>query len=451
MNTKTLYLILLFFPLVSFLSCNRPQSTETEYVADNPNFVSLTFAAMDSIPGLDKAVFTLENDTLLKDSVIVNLDSLPFQTRVDSVYPTFYFKSTSGSFIYSNDTIFLTGNDTIDFSELVYVHNISADGTKSVTHPVKVNVHQVEPELYVWKKLSDNVIHSDIIGSQQKVVFFKDSFLYYISNGIENVLYTAVDPAGEWKEETLKFTSASSFGYNFQYMVNHNGKLFVTNNQKELYSTTNGKSWAKVDVKFEGGTLYNLLFSLRGNLWAISESAEKTYHFASSPDGITWTKKSSLPGGFPVSNYASLVFQSRLGNPKAIVLGGNDENGVLKKQNWSTETGDYWVNLGKEDNTLGPVAGAALIQYDGKILMFGGMGSDNMVTKNYYRESVDQGLSWFVPDTAYNKLPEDYVPRSYQSAIVVEKDKRIYLIGGKDNANTYFDVWTGKLNRMSFE
>ena len=66
-------------------------------------------------------------------------------------------------------------------------------------------------------------------------------------------------------------------------------------------------------------------------------------------------------------------------------------------------------------------------------------------------ESANEGLSWAVPDSASNVLPEGYAARAYQSLILDEEDKRFYLIGGRNSARTFSDVWSVKLNRMYFE
>lgn len=458
MKTFKSYIILLSALLVSIASCSRTEDPTNEEIAADPTFISLTFAANDSIPDLKSTKFELTGDSsgsIVKWGIITNVDSLPYQSKLEKLLPIFYFKSSSSTYAYvyadayTNDTINLYETDTIDFTHPVRILNTSSDRTAQARYEVVVNVHQIEPELYVWKKLSNNITEN--IGSEQKALLFGNKYLYFLSNGLNNYLYSASTPSSNWSNETLNFVQAPTSEIRFRYMTDYNNTLYVTTNTNELYASTDGATWNKKNYTIDNGAkIYNLLFSLNNNLWAIAQLNDE-YFFVSTTDGTAWTKKASLPDNFPVGNFASLVFKSRLGNPKAIVLGGNDKTGELKKANWSTENGEYWVNLGQEDKTLGAVAGATLVQYDDKLLMFGGMDSDNMVVENYYRESTDQGLSWSVPDTTYNKLPDDYAPRSFQSAIVDENDKRIYLIGGKDNITTYSDVWTGKLNRMFFD
>jgi len=92
------------------------------------------------------------------------------------------------------------------------------------------------------------------------------------------------------------------------------------------------------------------------------------------------------------------------------------------------------------NTTLGSLSGATIIPYNDKLLLFGGLGSDGYVVENQYMESIDEGLSWSVPDTLYNRLRQvnisssgdttyiDYQPRAYQSVlnVVVEHPDKDY-------------------------
>ena len=104
-----------------------------------------------------------------------------------------------------------------------------------------------------------------------------------------------------------------------------------------------------------------------------------------------------------------------------------------------------------------------MVIYDDKLLLFGGADENREVVDNFYMVSIDEGLSWSAPDTTYNQLQQliitptatgpdtayvNYEPRYLQTALV--KGKEIILIGGRDRSKVYTDVWTGKLNRLSF-
>jgi hypothetical protein len=159
-----------------------------------------------------------------------------------------------------------------------------------------------------------------------------------------------------------------------------------------------------------------------------------------------------LPVGFPLTDFAAVSFTSRVGGkPKAIVIGGKDVNGAILNTNWNTENGTYWVNFNENashSKSLDTLAlGASLISYDSKLFVFGTK-KDNVAVPQY-KVSLDEGLTWKAPDTLYNRLPKTYTQRNY-SSVVVDNSNRIYIVGGKANAAILTDVWTGKLNSLSF-
>jgi len=440
---------------VVLLSACLDTTTETTAISSNPCFVSLTFAANDSIPNIEDAVFTLEYDALLNDSIIVNLDSLPYQTRIDSVNPTFSFYSTAGArLIFEKDSVDISGTDTIDFSQSVKLRNYASDGVTSKAYNIKVNVHKVEPEWYVWSKVIDLDTHQ---ATSQKAIVLKNILFYYLNNGTTNYLYKSAD-GYNW---TTAPVSNLPNNVTFSDLTAFNDSLYITDNNF-IYKSANGSDWTAQSV-----TNYNvksILFSLNSKLWAVtqSKSDNSKYYFANSSDGIVWAVITSnvIPDRFPVNDFSALSFSSRTGKPKAIVIGGTDSESKI--MSWSTENGTYWTTFSIENNTLDTLAtGASIIPYDNKLLLFGKR-TDKV--SNHFKQSIDEGLSWQIPDSTYNYLPTNYNYRSYQSAIVfkpatynatiplVEKQttNRIFVIGGKNETGILSDIWTGKLNRKNF-
>ena len=82
------------------------------------------------------------------------------------------------------DTLVLTGKDTIDFTKVQSITNYSANKLVSRTYPIKVNVHQIESELYVWKRLVNSIYNHS--SNAQQAVFFKNRFLFYASSDSQN-------------------------------------------------------------------------------------------------------------------------------------------------------------------------------------------------------------------------------------------------------------------------
>ena len=454
--------ILLFAIIAFFSSCLN--SSDSTTVSTKAYFSSLTFATNDSIPYLSSAKFTLEFDAKLADSIIVNVDSLPYKTRIDSVYPTFSFKSSAGAklyflpgYKYNKDSAWITGTDTIDFRKDIKVKNYATDGKTTRTYVVRTNVHKVDPEVYVWAKAGENM--SSVDAKYQKAITIGDKLFYYQNDGSNSYLYTSTD-GFSWGAATVTGLPVNT---PLDDMIEFNGQIFLSRDGFNLYSSSDGANWSKNALT--AFSFKSLLFVLNSQLWAVVQSArDATYHFANSTDGVNWTMIGAIPDNFPVTDFASTSFTQPTGKSKAIVLSGLSPNGTLLNNRWSTEDGAYWVDFSIENHTLDTLAlGVSVISYDRKLLAFGKRTDNNKV---YYKISKDDGLSWANPDTVRNVLPEALkaTPRSYSSMVVfkpkaystsesktdIQGSNRIFIIGGKSGSTVYSDVWTGKVNRKNF-
>ena len=434
--------ICLFCVAVALSGCLKTNEA-TVISSTNPRMTSLKLAGNDSIK---TAVFTLNADSM----TVENVDSLPFGTPISKAIPTFSFVSSVSAMYYLNGSTtgkYITGKDTIDFNLPVKVINRAADNLTSKEYTVKVNVHKVEPKLYVWSLLNNSAGAAN--PTSQKAIYFNNKLLYYANEaGVIN-LYTSTNGT-TWAAATLSGLPANATMVN---TVQFNGKLFYTQDGVKIYSSTDGASWTVADVSAADYTFKTMLFALNGSVWAITQSkVDLKYRFASSVDGSVWLIQNELPAGFPLTDFAAVSFTSRVGGkPKAIVIGGKDGNGAILNTNWNTENGTYWVNFNENashSKSLDTLAlGASLISYDSKLFVFGTK-KDNVAVPQY-KVSLDEGLTWKAPDTLYNRLPKTYTQRSY-SSVVVDNSNRIYIVGGKANAAILTDVWTGKLNRLSF-
>ncbi len=452
-NIKFLGLLLIVF---SAVSCLDTGTTDVE-ISSDPSFVSLVFKQNDSVPNLEDAAFTLEYDKDLGDSIIVNLDSLPYNTRIDSVFPTFKFSSSSGLTLLMKDstglgldTVILTGSDTIDFTRVISVTNIAEDEATARTYKIKVNVHTVNAELYVWKKIRTDIYSG--LASQQKAIYFNNKYWYYLGTGVRNVLFNSTDLTN-WSAQTITGLPA---GLEFRNIIAFESKIYLAQQGVGVYETLDGINWSKTNVLPAGFEVVNFLFVLNNQFWSIVKSTDAAdYHFASSVDGSNWSVKGIIPSNFPVGDFAALSFASRTNKPKALVVGGYDQSGNILRTSWTTEDGLYWVDFSAENTTLDYNAGASIIEYDNKLLMFGGMDANDNVVEKPYLQSFDEGFTWRVPDTTYNLIQDtlqgiNYEARSYQSVIYKNDTKQIVLIGGRSKSEVYSDVWTGKLNRLTF-
>lgn len=456
------YRFLIFIVAISVLSsCLWDKDKDEIKFSDNPYFVSLKFSKNDSIPGLESAAFSLIYDSVLRDSVIVNLDSLAYQIRIDSVFPTFSFKSSSYAYLIMKDTLntgldtmLLTGKDTVDFTRVLRVVNIAQNGTDSCSYRIKVNVHQIQPELYVWQKKVNQIYTHGM--NAQKGVFFNGKYLFYVNADLTNYLYTS-DNGVNWVYTVVTGLPANG---KLQSITAFNNKLYLTGEDGLLYSSADGQNWSGLNPGVTGYTIKNLFFVLDNNLWGLfRQDANSKYYFATSQDGSAWLMGDTIPSDFPVVDYAALAFSTRTNKSKALVIGGNTLNGKLLSTKWSVEKGisnNYkWVEFSKDKLDLTALSGVSLIYYDNKLLLFGGMDKNGNVVDKGYKESIDEGLTWRNTDSVFNVIVDSeqsitYQPRSYQSVIHNTTNHNIYLLGGRNSTNVFSDVWVGRLNRMTF-
>ncbi|HEY6914491.1 MAG TPA: DUF6242 domain-containing protein, partial [Paludibacter sp.] len=354
----------LLFSFIGFLtSCLG--TTETTAVSSDASFVSLTLAKNDSVKS---AVFTLVGDT------IVNLDSLPFNTKVDAVYPTFSFKSTAAIHVIfpmgsKKDSVSITGKDTIDFTQVVGVRNYASDKKASKLYYVKVNVHKVQPELYVWNKVSENFDSHN--ATSQKAIIFNDTIFYYLNNGSAAYLYKSTD-GKSWEEQSVVGLPVNTSLTDMQLF---NGKFYLTQDGDKIYSSSNRRNWtamSDVDCNF-----ISLLFVFQNKLWAVTQSKANSKYYFRTFDGNSlekWSDFSSneIPANFPIRDFASLSFASRTGKPKVLLVGGYSVDNKELKTRWSSENGVYWVDFSVENRTLDSLLiGSSVISYDKNLLLFG--------------------------------------------------------------------------------
>lgn len=462
------FLLLLF--VISFSSCNWLDK-EVSLASDNPNFISLTFKYDKNNPGISTRRFTIEKDVAFPDdSIIVNLDSLPYNTRIDSVVPIFQFYSHADTYLHVTresgeiDVLHISNStkpDTIDFRWGVTVRNVAAAGKPEVKYVVKLNVHKVEAELYTWKKAMTSLY--DFSAISQKAISFRDSIFFFASTASNTSLYKSKE-GYVWSEKiNVSDLPASAVTRN---IVKFNNSLYYAHHDQNLYASSNGSNWVKNSFAGEEYEIVNLLFELNSKLWAISKSKDDaTYRFAFSTDAVNWTISSEIPINFPISDYAAHSFATRNHKAKAIVVGGYNSDEVLLKTVWSTENGSYWIDFSKENSKLNPLAGASILSYDNKLFMYGLMNAEGELGDDWYAQSVDEGFSWQKPDSIYNSMQEIVITGSgssldtsyiniqprYQASVVTDKDKRIVLIGGRDKFSFFSDVWVGKLNRLNFD
>lgn len=457
-NFRPKNLIIALASLLLIVSCNT--NTQIANPSKDASVLGVYIQYNDSSPNASSAVFTINQ----VDSLIYNVDSLPYGTKIDSLYLTFNFASSSGFII--NDTvpeapsIYTTTQGTtmrsINFNNPVKIKNLATDEKTFRNYTLDLRVHKVETYLHVWSELKKNILTT--ASENQKAVLLKNKFYFFNDFGTSNSLFTSTDAVNWTSAGTI---NGLPLGAKLRNILVFGDNMLLLHNGNEVYKSSNGTDWEKhtlvADVNYDYKAL---LFSFKNKIWAVAQNkADKSVRIANSNDGINWTfAEKRVFTDFPIDNFAATSFKPAIGREKVIVIGGVSADGNTLSTRWSAENilgvdTLYWVNLQHKTFKLDPVYDAGIAYYGSKLLMLGGTTDTHEVGDTIYqlRQSIDQGLTWIKPNALQNAISANYTYRTNASIINDEANHSMYVIGGKSKTAPLSDVWKVKVNFYSFE
>lgn len=373
--------------------------------------------------------FTVNQDK----ATISNSDSLPYLTRVDSLYPVL---SPNFVKVMLNDSIPYSAKDSIflNFKDPVTIEVWSENKKKSKKYTITVNVHQVDPDTFIWEGLKTQVFPQPTLSER---VFYLDSNFVYLTLFDTGFDIYFSDNGVDWVQSNKNslYPDFDLSSLNLREGCAYNDSTIYIYQKGSLYVTSDGLIWDKRAVD----EVENLLFVMNGTLYAVKDvngvSSIVRYNGSNG-----WNAVAAVPSGFPLSGYSILVSRSPSGAERAYVLGGVDADGAFLSSLWSTENGSYWSNLISGRNQFSPRADALLVQYANGLMLFGGRDENGVLTTQRQLFSKDYGLTWTTPDSKM-QIPSLYAPR-YAASGVVSAGGFLYLIGGRGSDNTSIqDVW----------
>ena len=368
---------------MSVYSCNL-NSTSTISTSDDPTVTSFYINANDSSDA-SAAVFTVTEEYDV--DTIYNADSLPYNTRIDSLIPTIRFTSSDGFVI--NDTLTYNIYSTIsaiDFSKPVKITNVASDGITKKEYVVDIRVHKIDPYLYIWTELNGN-INSDVYENQKALLF--NNSLYFVTNSSTSIyLYISTDGV-TWTKNTVSGLPAdASFQNN---IVVYNNQFYLLHGN-DIYNSADGQTWATITTD-NIYTYKAILFEFKSKLFAIGQNISSgDYSIISSTNVSNWTAEALMDTNFPVSAFAATTFQPKYGNAKALVVGGYDKNGAMLNTRFMSEDGIVWTNLKNAKSPFDADANAGVAYYGSRLLLVESYYADS--TRNFVRNSFNYGLNW---------------------------------------------------------
>ena len=425
MNLRLFPILMLVTVFAFITACTTTDDTTT---ASSTTTITSFSLKNDRVTGLSTTKFIIDSDS----NVIYNVDSLPYLSDVDSLIPTIYGATLSA--IYINDTILYTGKDTIDCTKPVTISTIATDKTSTQKYTVKVNVHQVDPDLYFWTGVKSEIYQGTT--TQQKAILFNNKLNLFVKTDSEVKLYQSVN-GQSWTEFAV---TGLPFNCDIDGLVNTKEEIVVIY-QQNLYRSTNGTTWTKSTTPSE--QLNRILFNMNDKLYALGTTNGTNRVIFESSDQINWVNLGIAPEEFPVTGFTVWVDAAPSGKMHAFVLGGRTFSGNLLSSVWSTENGTYWANLTAEKEWFTPREKASVIQYGDGLMMIGGSnGIETLTDKQWF--SPDYGLTWKEADNKA-KLPDLCIPRFGQS-VIVDEENYIYIIGGQTSSTFLRDIWKGRKN-----
>ena len=450
---KRILYISLAITLVILTGCKKSDSTQVDKSV--ARLTAFAFVKNDTMPGLSKAVFTIEerNDT----GLVWNKDSMLYGTSLKRVVPRFMFATTpSAAFLKMRDTVYtLTGYDTLDFTRTpIYLSIRSQDKTNTKTYEIRATVHQADPDLYTWQELESSIYGN--YDSEQRVVEFGKEFVmlasdgFYISawrspDGINWSLPTKLNglPAGTKVRQIVCKNDTIKNEYTLYY-----------GQDSTLYSSTDIYNWT---AKKMSRPIATMLLYWNDLVWMLTGTDERDYELAYL-QADTITPSGLMPANeFPISDFATVTFLSSSMRERAMIIGGFAENGKSLNTRWNLEysshikenNGYRLQEFSMDRSSFKGLTGISIVYYNNQLLLFGGVDDQAKYFGRDILMSKDEGLTWTKADTAKNQLPEAYQARQKQNAIV--RDNNIYLFGGQDAKTTYSDVYKGRLNSIDWK
>ena len=400
------------------------------------------------MPGLAAAVFTI--DERIDTGLVYNKDSILYGTSLERVVPKFTFQVAVGTaqLKLPDTTLVLTGSDTLNFEKLpIYLTITSTDGTTTKVYEIRPTVHQGDPDLFVWTRLTDTIQGYPNDESEQRVVELKDEFILIANNGFQNSVYSSADGANWTGPSTPSGLPAAC---RVRQIISDGTTLYYAE-ATDLYTSTDAVNWTKQTMSYEMKTM---LFYWNNLPWVLIENNGNQLAFLH--EGQLDTLALRPTEDFPVSDFASVNFNSPSGRERAMIIGGFAENGKSLNTRWNleysthiTENKGYRLREFSIDQpNFSTMTGVSVIFYNDQLMLFGGVDANQTYFGRDILVSNDEGITWTQADSAKNQLPEVYTARQKQTAIV--RNNYIYLFGGQSAQRTFCDVYRGKLNSIDW-
>ena len=300
---------LYIFSLITILFIACDNGEEEVNLSTETRVNTFTFYEDTLNPGLTEAVFKIEHKSWPDTGLIYCVDSLRYGTCLDSVVPyvTYVTTPSTAVFVTPDTTLVSTGADTLNMNQKpIYLYVQAADTAYKRCYRIEVNVHQADPELYVWKKLSDGIFAPQ--NCDMKAFFSNDLISLYVNNGFSTTIYQSSN-GSLWK--TTDAPTGLPTPCHVRDILQHGDTLYYIANDK-LYTSTNLLQWSEINFADRDFAPVNMLVTFDGKAWCVVQDHATQELMLASIKGtdiqvetICGLADNKLPKNFPVSDFAA--------------------------------------------------------------------------------------------------------------------------------------------------
>ena len=456
MKLRVLNIIVsLFITACTISSCLDSDVVEYEY---SSNASITAFSITDSIITHYPAVINGKDTTLSKavvgsnypfiinqsEGLIYNPDSLPVGTDVSKVVVDIT-ADTQGIYIVAETDSIWEETDSLNFEKPIQFKVLAEIGSFGRTYTAKINVHQQEPDSLNWTKMDTNF--SKTIQKQKAV--YANNCIYVFAEGDSQVIMTKTAEGKNWSEPaSIDIPTKADYS---SVMVWGNQFYILADN--ELYTSTNGLQWGKVESQQK---IAKLLANIHTEYNHKIVGVDSENYYIESEDGIVWNRHEAMPAEFPTNQTSFVSYaldtNERLG--RIVLIGDNGVATDTITSVWSTISAETsWTDFSMEDQDYAcpKLENSQLIRYNNQLYMFGGSGQYNGKIQpfEYFYASKDNGISWEAI-TEKVMFPQEfnvlYEEAEGNYSCIVDDQQFIWIMWSQTG-----EVWRGRINKFGFE
>lgn len=340
-----------------------------------------------------------------------------------------------------------SAEDSMDLRWPIELLLIANDGLSTRKYTLTLNVHQLEGDSLYWDKVSE--AEPLLQGMSQARSLILQGSLSVLGKRGDAIVLVENSTDGAWNESPTNLPAEA----NVETMVKRGNAFVVSTMDGDIYTTTDGKDWQKLNTPQHpglvlAGSTSDFLYALMdGELYRCSENeqGEWDFHAEGLDESSTY---------LPSKDVRALQMSQKNGSNRLVMVGNRtdetDETSVVWNKMWNEDIPEneaVWMYMNQTDEnkcTLPQLKYLNLIQYDEKCLAFGGpsvTGKGTHQAMDALYVSQDYGISWRT-DSEWH-LPKELKGVSGPICSVVDENNVLWIIANGE-------LWRGKLNRLDF-